>query len=369
MTFGIPRNATPINNEGEVELDFHNGFLEAIERKEIDDQKRRRQERLDKQIQQMQLQNQVQFNNNPMSNNIVNNKNTDTNKNNFNPAMRGDPYQREPPVMPMGEGIDESERSSSLLSWNMGELTGMDPFSLRSEEMEGLPEDFLKRLFDIGNSGTSSTGMVNNSQIIDSTTSSSNHLILQPQPLLTVPKSIPEPTPIAKNITSSLITPKQAKFKIEDKFILIPGVFDVIMGRGRHNKKKPGNRKLNDLLEAFQDEYEASDKFQKTVLSEVVVSKMIEDGSRFLVREGEKNNSMWVEVSLEKARDKVAHDFRNLRRAKKASMTGPDSSTLASGANEVGAPKRQRSVGNATEGQNGFKTKKASSSMPTTTPM
>jgi hypothetical protein len=93
------------------------------------------------------------------------------------------------------------------------------------------------------------------------------------------------------------------------------------MGRGRHNKEKPGNRKLNLLLESYAEEYEASDKFQKTVLSEVVVSKMKNDGCRFLIREGDKKkHSIWVEVSLEKARDKVAHDFRNLRRNAKIAL-------------------------------------------------
>jgi len=33
-----------------------------------------------------------------------------------------------------------------------------------------------------------------------------------------------------------------------------------------------------------------------------------------------KNHSIWVEVSLEKARDKVAHDFRNLRRNAKIAL-------------------------------------------------
>ena len=117
---------------------------------------------------------------------------------------------------------------------------------------------------------------------------------------------------------------------------------DVIMGRGRHNKKKPGNQKLNQLLESYQAEYEASDKFQKTVLSEVVVSKMIEDGSRFLVREGEKIHGIWVEVTLEKARDKVAHDFRNLRRNAKLAREKGDAAAVAS-SNENATHKRQRS--------------------------
>ena len=122
------------------------------------------------------------------------------------------------------------------------------------------------------------------------------------------------------------------------------------MGRGRHNKKKPGNKKLNQLLESYQEEYEASDKFQKTVLSEVVVSKMAEDGSRFLVREGDKKHGMWVEVTLEKARDKVAHDFRNLRRNAKLKSATPSNGGVGSNGNHdemrKNNPKRQRSLTN-----------------------
>lgn len=125
-------------------------------------------------------------------------------------------------------------------------------------------------------------------------------------------------------------------------------------------RKKSGNRKLSQLLESYAEEYEASDKFQKTVMSEVVVSKMHEDGSRFLVREGDKKQGLWVEVSVDKARDKVAHDFRNIRRnarleaekKKNAAATAAVNTTVnpsqyASGLdtnNSSSSSKRRRSV-------------------------
>eukprot|EP00536_Pseudo-nitzschia_multiseries_P000196 jgi/Psemu1/282160/fgenesh1_pg.3_\ len=133
----------------------------------------------------------------------------------------------------------------------------------------------------------------------------------------------------------------------------VPGVLDIIMGRGRHNKQNPGNRKLNQLLEHYLEQYEAADKFHKTVLSEVVVSKMIEGGSRFLARDREKKEGKgpWVEVSFEKARDKVAHDFRNLRRnanlAKNQSNPGgatDGSNPETDGTTTATASKRRRSI-------------------------
>lgn len=338
LTYGIPRNAIPINNEGQVELDFHHSFLEAIERKEADDQKRRRQERLDRQIQQLQLQNQM-----PYSNGIDSSQNGQGIT-----ERRGEPYQREPPIMTMDEE----------------DMPGLDPFLF--QDMDGVPDDFMKRFADI-NSSPNPSGTNSRTE-----TSSSTTLAAQPRQKPSQSKTVPSTTSMqtAAANNTGLSVPEKTEHK-KDEFIVVPGVYDVIMGRGRHNKKKPGNRKLNALLESYQSEYEASDKFQKTVLSEVVVSKMIEDGSRFLVREGEKKHGMWIEVSLEKARDKVAHDFRNLRRnakiAQKSSTTVADSSmSSAAGsaaANEFGNPKRQRSLVNVMEEQNDSKSRKASNMM------
>ncbi len=349
MTYGIPRNAVPVNNEGDIELDFHVGFLEAIEGKEADDEKRRRQERLDNQIRQMQLQNQMMYNT-QINNSIQNNQ--------VLSDGRGEPYQRKPPVIPLEESSTSEAERSALLSWNMSGLAGMNPFSLRTEDGESLPEDFLKSVGIFGNSVSSSANSRPDTMSFPSNTPQQN--VLQSTMNLM-------PTPLPPSTPSE---PKQQSEPKKDEFILVPGVYDVIMGRGRHNKKKPGNRKLNALLEAYQAEYEASDKFQKTVLSEVVVSKMIEDGSRFLVREGEKKHGIWVEVSLEKARDKVAHDFRNLRRsAKIAKKNDPVTEPSTSGAGpyiavraSLGNAKRQRSVGNTVDGENGLKVRKASTS-------
>ena len=57
---------------------------------------------------------------------------------------RGEPYQREPPVL-SNDGAHESDRSS-LLSWNMAGMSSMDHFSIRTEEMDNLPDDFMKQI-------------------------------------------------------------------------------------------------------------------------------------------------------------------------------------------------------------------------------
>ena len=308
MTYGIPRTAIPISNDGVIDTDFHLIFTKGIGLKEDDDEKRIRQERLDKQIQQFQVQNQISY----ISDNSGGSQGI--------PDQRGEPYQRQPPNMSIEEGYNKSERSS-LLSRNMSGLSGLEPQSLPFDKLEW--DDFMRRLAEPGKSNIGTTSPRTSS-------------------VLTPPDNM-----ASRN-------PRQTE-RSTNESVFVPGLLDVIMGRGRHNKKKPGNQKLNQLLECYQDEYEASDKFQKTVLSEVVVSRMTEDGSRFLVRERRKAQEVWVEVSLEKARDKVAHDFRNLRRNAKIAKNAASTHQ-----NEICAPKRQRSLTNGVEGHDDSKAKKPS---------
>ena len=59
------------------------------------------------------------------------------------------------------------------------------------------------------------------------------------------------------------------------------------------------------------------DKFEKTVLSGVVVTKVKEKGGKFLKQDLEG----WFEITDIEARDKVSHAFRNRRLATKGSSS------------------------------------------------
>ncbi len=96
--------------------------------------------------------------------------------------------------------------------------------------------------------------------------------------------------------------------------IVVPGVNDVIIGRGIHKNQNQGNRDLKCLLEANHEKFEASSPFQKRYLLKFIVSKMINNGSRFLLRKGTKKDGMWVEISDEEAQTKVANRFQQVRR-------------------------------------------------------
>lgn len=248
------------------------------------------------------------------------------------PDGRGEPYQREPPTKEFHE-----------------DMQGLDPLSMfRSEEFEVLPDAFRTDFAQFG---------VGNSAILEPRripmTSPAGKIIKRHQ------VSLSSQSASTSNISYG--TECNTETRKDESFVIVPGELDVILGRGRYNKLKPGNQKLNQIVESCNDQYDASDKFRKTILSEVVVSKMIEEGSRFLIREtGDKkdkgNKAVWVEVSLEKARDKVSHAFRNLRLSAKKNAGVPraaSASALALATNEIGAPKRSRSRGdvNAAEEQ------------------
>ena len=92
---------------------------------------------------------------------------------------------------------------------------------------------------------------------------------------------------------------------------VIPGNIDVLLGsRGKAIENNGGNIRLYHLIETFSLQYENCAKFEKTVVIECVLSKLKEEGRRFL----KKTPAGWVQVSDEKeGRDKIGHGFRNYR--------------------------------------------------------
>lgn len=394
MTYGIPRNAIPVNNDGQIEMDFFRSFIEAIEKRERNDEATRlttqqRLEQLDRHIQQ-----QLQQNRNIMINN------------NIQPyQQQWGQQQQQQQQQPSAAALPSIEDMESFLNRNNNNNSELEPLqsSLNASlNLEDMPNDFISQLAALQSSNRSGDGSLNN--IIASLTSSNNSnsnininininngnsnsntipaTSISNMMSMISPTPLPEPEPISAGSTMSnpatttiayqshnqqaqpqqgaAVTPVPTSKK-KDEFVFVPGPMDVIMGRGRHNKKRPGNQKLMKILESYAEEYENSDKFQKTALSEVVVSKMAREGSRFLVREGDKKHGLWVEISFEKARDKVAHDFRNMRRNTKLKANVPNSVVLTamggntsdtSGANmgstsSSAATKRRRSLNSA----------------------
>eukprot|EP00526_Cylindrotheca_closterium_P009449 CAMPEP_0113610128 /NCGR_PEP_ID=MMETSP0017_2-20120614/4860_1 /TAXON_ID=2856 /ORGANISM="Cylindrotheca closterium" /LENGTH=421 /DNA_ID=CAMNT_0000518993 /DNA_START=31 /DNA_END=1296 /DNA_ORIENTATION=- /assembly_acc=CAM_ASM_000147 len=84
---------------------------------------------------------------------------------------------------------------------------------------------------------------------------------------------------------------------------------DVLFG---HKRNHTGNVLMRKLVEMQKEAYDVSPKAGKVKLAREIVEQIHSSGGRFLRRDEE---GEWVQVSNDKARDKVAHTFRNLRRS------------------------------------------------------
>lgn len=288
MTYGIPRQAIPVldDEDGTIDVAFHSCFLDALVTLEHIEKERR--------LQQQQARQQ------PLP----------------------PPQDRALPAAPVGSQDDELQPYDAHLdrkSWDalMDSKGGML-----------LTPDMISSLASTSTREEPGTDTYNNG---------------------VAPQAEPSPNNGSRNtmdgnygsdtkdstVTGSTIRPLAASSHF---VVLAPGPEDVIMGRGRHNKSKPGNRKLARMLEEYHERYEASDKFQKTVIAQDILTAMTESGSRFLIREspsggegegeGKKKyrkkdriKGLWVQVTQERARDKIAHDFRNLRRTDASTST------------------------------------------------
>jgi hypothetical protein len=91
--------------------------------------------------------------------------------------------------------------------------------------------------------------------------------------------------------------------------IVVPGPFDVLMGRGKTIEGNPGNLRLHHLIETNGPRYAEASKFEKTVVAETLLGLIKDMGGRFL----KKGETGWVVIQDEVARDKVSHAFRNHR--------------------------------------------------------
>lgn len=97
--------------------------------------------------------------------------------------------------------------------------------------------------------------------------------------------------------------------------IIIPGIYDVLLGRGKPLQKHPGNLRYHHVVENYHGLYEKAQKLEKTNLSKMIVQKMKEEGGRFL----KQDDVGWIEIDDDAARYKVSHTFRNHRIAARVS--------------------------------------------------
>jgi hypothetical protein len=91
--------------------------------------------------------------------------------------------------------------------------------------------------------------------------------------------------------------------------VVLPGSFDVLLGRGKPLQKHAGNLRYHHIIENDHDRYERAMKLEKTHISKFIVEKINGSGGRFL----KQDEAGWVEIDDAAARYKVSHTFRNHR--------------------------------------------------------
>ena len=94
--------------------------------------------------------------------------------------------------------------------------------------------------------------------------------------------------------------------------VLVPGPYDVLLGRGRFIQDHAGNIRFRSIAECHRKEYESVSKMDKKFVAATIVQLVKEGNGRFLRQEG----PGWVEVDDATAREKVSHLFRNSRSTK-----------------------------------------------------
>lgn len=108
---------------------------------------------------------------------------------------------------------------------------------------------------------------------------------------------------------------KFAEVRDNVKRVIIPGIHDVLLGRGKPLQKHAGNLRYHHIIESYHSVYEKAQKLEKTNLSKLIVQKMKDGGGRFL----KQDDVGWIEIDDEAARYKVSHTFRNHRIAARVS--------------------------------------------------
>ena len=88
----------------------------------------------------------------------------------------------------------------------------------------------------------------------------------------------------------------------DNEGIETPSELDVLKGRGRGIYNHEGNIKFKAVVQRHLTSYKSSDKDEKSLLAEKVVTEINEDGGMFLEKG---SDGLWYETSFEEALNKT----------------------------------------------------------------
>ena len=91
----------------------------------------------------------------------------------------------------------------------------------------------------------------------------------------------------------------------------LPGIHDVLVGRGKKFYNHPGNGRLRQLAYQYAHAHSLAKPPQKSVLVDNVIDIITKEGGRFLQHADE--SGWWTPASHHEAQKKVSHTFRTAR--------------------------------------------------------
>jgi hypothetical protein len=93
--------------------------------------------------------------------------------------------------------------------------------------------------------------------------------------------------------------------------VIVPGPFDVLLGRGRLCQENGGNVRYRFMIEQEKGRYDKASKTDKTRIAKAIVTKIKELTGLFLKDDP---GAGWVLVEDVVARAKIAQLFRSVRK-------------------------------------------------------
>ena len=145
---------------------------------------------------------------------------------------------------------------------------------------------------------------------------------------------------------------QQVQQKANGASHITPNDNDLLLGRGGYTRTQhPGNLRLQCLLDQYQSKYENGNRFDKTIIAEIILEAFKENtgddgpGGRFLrldTKTGE-----WQEVDDRVARQRIGHGFRN-RRIRRSAGGGNKNNSTGNGRDNSTSNSYSSSNNNAT---------------------
>jgi hypothetical protein len=134
---------------------------------------------------------------------------------------------------------------------------------------------------------------------------------------------------MSNSVSETLSNAATGSLTVGSSEIVALNPMDVVLRRGAHQTRNAGNLRLKLLLDENFEEYNSFDtnRARKTAIINGIMERMQKSGSRFVIAADDEKSSLyseciseepyrqWILASEDKIRDKISHDFRNLRRA------------------------------------------------------